>query len=45
MDWWVWVIIVLVILVVIAVTAVAIQSRRRSGGVIARGRRSRRGKG
>lgn len=45
MEWWTWLIIALVIVLVGAVSFVSLQARRRSGGVIAQGRRPRRGGG
>jgi uncharacterized membrane protein len=44
MQWWGWVILVLAVLVVLFVAFLTIQARRRSGGVIAGGRRGRRGR-
>ncbi len=43
MDWWLWVLIALAILAMCTVTLLRVQARRRSGGVIAGGRRHPRG--
>lgn len=40
MEWWTWLIIALAVLAAVTVGIVALQARRRSGGVIAQGRRS-----
>lgn len=40
MEWWIWLIMALAILAAVALCIVAIQARRRSGGVIAQGRRA-----
>ncbi|GAB3003177.1 hypothetical protein GCM10023080_081100 [Streptomyces pseudoechinosporeus] len=45
MEWWIWLIIAVAIAVAAAASLVSLQARRRSGGVIAQGRRPRRGGG
>ncbi|MEU8523327.1 hypothetical protein [Streptomyces sp. NBC_01216] len=45
MDWWIWLIVAVAVVVVLTASALAVQARRRTGGVIAGGRRPRRGKG
>ncbi|MFG2307199.1 hypothetical protein ACGFS9_00705 [Streptomyces sp. NPDC048566] len=39
MDWWLWVVIALAVVALGAVSLLGVQARRRSGGVIAGGRR------
>lgn len=39
MEWWSWLIVALAILAAVAVCVAVLQARRRSGGVIAQGRR------
>ncbi|MBN0042791.1 hypothetical protein JS756_01415 [Streptomyces actuosus] len=45
MAWWIWLVIAVAIVVGVAASLMSVQARRRSGGVIAQGRRPRGGGG
>lgn len=41
MEWWVWLVIILAVLALLTFSTLGVQARRRSGTVIASGRKSR----